>query len=519
MPPKSKSTASLRGTPQATDGAKEGQARDSSVFQVHESGRSTDAGSFGELPNELVEYMRRSGSTSEPPHKRPKTKASGEGDGLRNVNEFDHVVVKQTTWKIKCSSAKLAGIEMPLEREHIAYSTSWDHVGDENAFLKFGLSRTPKAVEFLDEKNQPIYHTSLSKFESDYDDIRLALNIDPVLHKKAKCQGALWTDVGLSLFHEDGFDIIQLRFAVKWNVTSSPAEISVKSNKTPSLLKVLSSYFPDIHVIRSEWAPQDFYTSAYQPKKGANEASIEMGQLKSTLYPFQKRAVWWLLEREDAVPRSNCSELPISFVKAKDAYGRPCYVSHLFGLITTDLTPFKAAENSLRGGILAEEMGLGKTLEMIALITLHTRKRPECSPSVLDKFSGEEVRPTSATLIITPPFLLRQWISEINRHAPQLKIFHYEGLKSKAHLNIQPEKLLENLACSDIVLSTYSVIAAEIYYTPSNPEKSLRRKEPKYPRPKSPLVQLEFWRVVLDEAQMIQVSLISFWSFYFIDER
>jgi len=96
---------------------------------------------------------------------------------------------------------------------------------------------------------------------------------------------------------------------------------------------------------------------------------------------------------------------------------------------------------------------------------------------------------------------LQQWISEVSKHAPQLKVMHYEGIK--AHKNLSPPELLNKLATSDIVISTYSVLASEIHYTQLNPEKSLRR-ESKYPRAKSPLMQLSWWRVAIDEAQMIE---------------
>lgn len=82
-------------------------------------------------------------------------------------------------------------------------------------------------------------------------------------------------------------------------------------------------------------------------------------------------------------------------------------------------------------------------------------------------------------------------------------MFHYEGLNAKAHNKKDSTELLESLASADVVLATYSVLAGEVHYTPINPEKSLRTPS-KYPRPKSPLLELSWWRVCMDEAQMIE---------------
>jgi E3 ubiquitin-protein ligase SHPRH len=68
---------------------------------------------------------------------------------------------------------------------------------------------------------------------------------------------------------------------------------------------------------------------------------------------------------------------------------------------------------------------------------------------------------------------------------------------------MSPAELLDYLASSDIVISSYSILAAEINFTQLNPEKTLRQAS-KYPRPKSPLMALQFFRVVMDEAQMIE---------------
>ncbi len=149
-------------------------------------------------------------------------------------------------------------------------------------------------------------------------------------------------------------------------------------------------------------------------------------------------------------------------------------------------------------GILAEEMGLGKTVEMIALITLHKRPRNVFGTSVT---SPEEHLPRSETLIITPPSILPQWISELQRHSPTLKVFNYKGIKSYPELD--HGQLLDKLSNQDVVLTTYNVLSSEIHYSLPDPDRRLRA-EKRYVPPKSPLTQLLWWRVCLDEAQMIE---------------
>jgi E3 ubiquitin-protein ligase SHPRH len=77
---------------------------------------------------------------------------------------------------------------------------------------------------------------------------------------------------------------------------------------------------------------------------------------------------------------------------------------------------------------------------------------------------------------------------------------HYHGIKNRS---IEQEKILDSFANSDVVVTTYAVLSAEINFTKLNPEKKLRH-ESKYPRRKSPLMQFSWWRVCLDEAQMVE---------------
>ncbi|KAI8594467.1 SNF2 family N-terminal domain-containing protein, partial [Dissophora ornata] len=139
-----------------------------------------------------------------------------------------------------------------------------------------------------------------------------------------------------------------------------------------------------------------------------------------------------------------------------------------------------------RGGILAEEMGLGKTVEMLALILLHRRHH------MVAKKKSERLISSGATLIITPPSILHQWASEIENHAPTLKVYVY---LEEEHKRIPAE----DLAKFDVVLTTYPTLAKEINYAQEHDRP--RRYERQYVPRQSPFVKIHWWRVCLDEVK------------------
>ncbi|KAF5541231.1 rad8 Rdh54p [Fusarium mexicanum] len=257
------------------------------------------------------------------------------------------------------------------------------------------------------------------------------------------------------------------------------------------------------------WSPMDFYEAAFVPRKDEKSPeTIQVDALESTLFPYQKRTLQWLLRREGVqwsadmrrvipcVPENQDSVY--DFKKLTDVAGNEYYLSELFHTVTRDISLFRQAEASIKGGILAEEMGLGKTLEVLGLILLHQRSRPLIQS---EYESQAELTPSGATLIVTPPSLKDQWVSEIARHAPGLSVKVYEGRKRISEADEQ--QATDELAGHDIILTTYSVLSSELHFTITPPERS-RRHARVYDRPKSPLVQISWWRICLDEAQMIE---------------
>lgn len=122
---------------------------------------------------------------------------------------------------------------------------------------------------------------------------------------------------------------------------------------------------------------RDFYDSAFVPNKSSLSSSFpRIDKLKCQLYPFQQRAIGWLLQREGESNKSDESttaDLPHGFVQTVDADGNPCFISPFLGTMTSNEDLIQGF-SEIKGGILAEEMGLGKTVEMIGLICLHQQK-------------------------------------------------------------------------------------------------------------------------------------------------
>lgn len=309
---------------------------------------------------------------------------------------------------------------------------------------------------------------------------------------------------------QNGF---RLLVEIRWTLDLSVVENShVKVRDMKEDLRLLGKYFRETSdEMDSKWVLSDFYDAVHVPPTDS-DVSPRINQIlaETSLYGFQQRAVDWLLRRE-GVKFSSAGELepfaqstpPASFSQTQDAIGQTCYISRLRGMIVTSLgRATNDTLQSLRGGILAEEMGLGKTVELIALMSLH--KRNTSVDDMIDPYTGMKVRPTGATLIITPPSILQQWISELNAHAPELKVCHYKGIPPPS----APKKELDSATIDylmrfDVVLTTYQVLSREIHHATPPPDRSLRHAK-RHERRCSPLIGISWWRVCLDEAQMVE---------------
>jgi DNA repair protein RAD16 len=118
----------------------------------------------------------------------------------------------------------------------------------------------------------------------------------------------------------------------------------------------------------------------------------------------------------------------------------------------------KREESSTRGGILADEMGMGKTIQAIALILakrqVHRMICERDEPSVLPGPS-KGLPGIKATLVICPPVAVRQWEKEIGRFTSKgsTKVLVYHGANR--------EKNSEQFRDYDFVITSYYIVGTE----------------------------------------------------------
>jgi SNF2 family DNA or RNA helicase len=103
-----------------------------------------------------------------------------------------------------------------------------------------------------------------------------------------------------------------------------------------------------------------------------------------------------------------------------------------------------------------------------------------------------------ATLIVCPSSILPQWKREIEKHVKNIQLEIYEGTKKI----IFPNKLSN----FDIVLTTYDVLRGDLYHVTDEKKKYSLRYEKKYKEIPTPLTRIKWWRVCLDECQMVEFS-------------
>ncbi|KAH9001925.1 SNF2 family N-terminal domain-containing protein [Lactarius hatsudake] len=288
-----------------------------------------------------------------------------------------------------------------------------------------------------------------------------------------------------------------------------------------------------------------FLYAVVQPARAvlceAVDKFLQPTALIPALLPFQKRTVMWMLEREGKTfgldgqivsKDADSMELPVLWrrvsVQREDEQ-----LNLYYHRLTETLTPDCPHPHIVRGGIVAEEPGLGKTVECIALIILNPGLGRNPSDARWNFEGIMPIKDIRTTLIVTPNSLSQQWIDELSRHAPSLKVLVYPGWRNLSIGTKTSQKVSkraregkakdlgstesENAGMSlleswpayindfDVCVTTYDILRSDLNVARAPPVRPVRQtaEYSRDKRPISPLVVCEWYRVVMDEVQMV----------------
>eukprot|EP01018_Ginkgo_biloba_P003463 Gb_33548 [translate_table: standard] len=239
----------------------------------------------------------------------------------------------------------------------------------------------------------------------------------------------------------------------------------------------LQKYLAQVEEMQRWAATSDEWTSfggllSDLESNGYHEAKQPSG-LSVPLRPYQLQSLQFMLDaenREGGLLSINYHRLP-----RLETTGEELMYSATFGHLT------EAREGISRGGFLCEEMGLGKTIEILALIL--------ANPCPAERFN--QAGYSKGTLVVCPVSIVGQWANEVKgKLAANLSIYMYHGSK-----RIRDPK---RLAKYDIVITTYATLGSDF-----SKATQATRHGSGFAEQFCPLLSVNWWRVVLDESHTV----------------
>ena len=192
-----------------------------------------------------------------------------------------------------------------------------------------------------------------------------------------------------------------------------------------------------------EWRELAEAAAGAQEEPGDQEETGERGLLQIASF----RAAYMMSLLEGGALPVQADGTVKEFVAAMDAEGEPCPEE-----LENTLRPYQrrgfmwmqALDRLHMGGILADDMGLGKTLQVITLLLWAKRRGDDSCPSI----------------IVAPTSLVYNWMAEIRRFAPEIRVAIGEGAQQARAQMIA--RLAKPDTDIDVYITSYPLIRRDI---------------------------------------------------------
>jgi hypothetical protein len=246
-----------------------------------------------------------------------------------------------------------------------------------------------------------------------------------------------------------------------------------------------NSDFLSLEDHRQHWAEKDTELSAKRSitalmdamERPECPAAVQPNGLTVTLRPYQLQSLkfMWDAEIGDGGFRRHL------WVPATAVDGTPFWYSPLLGKVASSIPEQPS------GGFCCEEMGLGKTVEVLALCLANPAPALPAPGTLL---RNKKLR-SKATLVVCAVSLVGQWIAEAKeKTAGSLKIHMYHGqgrIKEARRLATE----------FDLIVTTYATLSSDCGTTLGSKDGT---RKTVFGTNRSPLHAVEWHRLVLDES-------------------
>ncbi|KAG4273276.1 hypothetical protein FPRO04_09882 [Fusarium proliferatum] len=200
--------------------------------------------------------------------------------------------------------------------------------------------------------------------------------------------GSFFEEYDLYLQDPVNFNPSDVKYTFDLGKSTAPLATTIDINDDPELLDIIFSH-------------QDL-AEATQPRS-----------IRTPLQPHQKQALTFLLQRECGWAWDGCRT---DIWEVRDNGHESYFYNTVSGAMQVEQPP------QFYGGIVADPMGLGKTLSMIALVACDVRAE-DIEPSSLP---GVDIEVSSGkTLIIVPAPLMGSWEEQLQRKTSDPAAAHY----------------------------------------------------------------------------------------------